>query len=963
MQPPWGKRLLAGITLLVVVVLGIHTAYRAGPYDFGGKRWGSAVHHSDFTVYQLAGQAVLKGTDIYEVRNQRGWAYVYPPPFAILMVPFALMSVLAGAVIWYLISLALAAWAVQMCVGMVREEYGLGRNTLAVAVVPTFLLGVWIWVGLARGQASVAMLWLVVAAVFWQRKGHQITGAACLAGATLLKAFPLLLLAYFIWRRRWRFVAATMGALVVGAVLLPAAVFGWQKNLSYLREWEQTVAKPAMVTETTRANYYLYEQLLSWEKPRNQSLPPVLYRLLHWLGVISGETNTWFLVAWIGLIMAAAIWLAGRRERPDRELLVISAVIVWMLLVSPMAEDHYFVILLLPLTVAVAVVIRAADETMRRITVIGLTVFAALNVACVIYRPFELYGAITCASVILFALILLLMRRGRPGLMEPAGGNSLVREAAIPPSAAPVSPSVSLVLPMFNESESVDWTLAQTLDSLGRNFSDFEIVVADDASTDSSAEQVERWAAKDPRIRLVRLARNQRFGGALRAGMAAAQKEFLFYTDFDLPIALDCLPALIREFAEGDVLTGLAATQMKYASRASKLISRGYNFLVRAGFGLSLQDINFGFKAMRKSVWDQLALRSRSPFADAELFIEARRLGYRIKEVELPFSLRQIGVSRIRRLDVILWTLFDMAWLRVALLRRRAKPRRTETKRLLVINADDFGLDPGINAAVAQAHRQGILTSASLIITAPHAAEAIEFARSHPRLGTGLHLCLVDGRPAAPPEQMNGLLDSRGQLPSGPLGLSAKLSFGRRSIKQAIENEVVAQIEQFLATGLRPTHLDTHMHVHLDPRVLKIIVKVAREYNINFVRSPVESLGCSLRSQRRGWARTLLRWMVFATLGRGSSRRLRRLGVRTTDRAVGVLNPGQLTEDFLAAYLRRLPGGLTEMLFHPAMETSAALKERQPHYRHLGELQALCSPQLRQLIEAADINLTNFREI
>ena len=97
-ESPWDRRLLIGFTLVVVVVLGVHTAYRAGPYDFGGKRWGSSLHHSDFTVYQLAGRAVVEGTDIYEVRNERGWAYVYPPPFAILMVPFAFMSVLAGAI-------------------------------------------------------------------------------------------------------------------------------------------------------------------------------------------------------------------------------------------------------------------------------------------------------------------------------------------------------------------------------------------------------------------------------------------------------------------------------------------------------------------------------------------------------------------------------------------------------------------------------------------------------------------------------------------------------------------------------------------------------------------------------------------------------------------------------------------------------------------------------------------------
>jgi glycosyltransferase involved in cell wall biosynthesis len=204
------------------------------------------------------------------------------------------------------------------------------------------------------------------------------------------------------------------------------------------------------------------------------------------------------------------------------------------------------------------------------------------------------------------------------------------------------------------------------------SFKDFEIVVEDDASTDDSSEQVQRWASKDPRIRLVRLARNQRFGGALRAGLAAARNEFLFYTDFDLQVGLHCLPQMLNEFAEADILTGYSANEVKHANWRSEIISRGYNSLVRSLFGLRLRDINFGFKALRKSVRDQLTLRSCSPLVDAELFVQAKRLGYSIKEVAVPFSLRKVGTSRIRRPDVIFWTLLDMARFRLT---PQPKPR------------------------------------------------------------------------------------------------------------------------------------------------------------------------------------------------------------------------------------------------------------------------------------------------
>ena len=272
-------------------------------------------------------------------------------------------------------------------------------------------------------------------------------------------------------------------------------------------------------------------------------------------------------------------------------------------------------------------------------------------------------------------------------MIEAGSDNGMAATATAPPVTAgrSVGPSdstlsrpklrapISLVLPMFNEAPCVDQTLATALRALEDNFTDFEIVVADDASTDESPALVEKWVARDDRIRLVRLPRNERFGGALRAGLAAARQEYLIYTDFDLQIGLSCLPLLLAEFADADVLTGYSADHDKHANWRAMIISQTYNFLVRTLFNVKLRDINFGLKALRKPVWDQLRLRSRSPFVDAELFVQVSRLGYRIKEVAVPFSLRATGASHIRRFDVIARTLADMAWCWVA------PPRLTKT--------------------------------------------------------------------------------------------------------------------------------------------------------------------------------------------------------------------------------------------------------------------------------------------
>ena len=256
----------------------------------------------------------------------------------------------------------------------------------------------------------------------------------------------------------------------------------------------------------------------------------------------------------------------------------------------------------------------------------------------------------------------------------------------------------------------------------------------------------------------------------------------------------------------------------------------------------------------------------------------------------------------------------------------------------LVINADDFGLDSAVNSAVIRAHTTGILTSTSLLVTGPAADEAIALARQYPRLGVGIHLCLVQGRSALTGSAFqNSVLKITGNF----------------------EAELRAQIEKFLATGLRPTHLDSHMHTHMHPRVLPVVIRLAQEYRVRWVRAPHEPL----RYSAGELPVRLARWPVFTVLGRRASRQLRAAGIQTPDRGVGVLHPGQLTEGFLVNYLQHMPTGVTEIFFHPATESNNTLHVCQPNYQHAGELQALCSPTARKLIEESGIKLVNFSDL
>jgi hypothetical protein len=421
---------VAGVLVTALVIgLGISTVYRAGPYPVGagnsglqkvsrwekrlgfsldrsGRRiWGSKVHRCDFTVDTAAGRAVLGGTDIYQAHNIRDWYYIYPPLFAILMVPFALIPVFCASLTWYLLSVALIAWTVKMCVGIVRGDGQFQGDALVLYTVPPLLVLFPLMSALARGQTSPVLLWLITAGLIYARRGQDVRGAICFAGGILLKVFPVVLLAYFIWRRRWRFVGVTLLAVAIGAFVIPAAVFGWQRNINYLKEWVSVIGKPALEAESEKTDNPLYGQLLNSQLPRNQSLSAVLTRL-------TNNANARWVGIGIGVVMAAVIVLVGMRTPPDRELHVLSAVVAWMLLIPPVSWSHYFMLLLLPLMALVVAAFTEESLRARRAVVTALIAFVILGLGLAGSRAAQFYGPLCWGALGLWvALVVAMVRR------------------------------------------------------------------------------------------------------------------------------------------------------------------------------------------------------------------------------------------------------------------------------------------------------------------------------------------------------------------------------------------------------------------------------------------------------------------------------------------------------------------------------------------------------------------------
>jgi hopanoid biosynthesis associated protein HpnK len=152
--------------------------------------------------------------------------------------------------------------------------------------------------------------------------------------------------------------------------------------------------------------------------------------------------------------------------------------------------------------------------------------------------------------------------------------------------------------------------------------------------------------------------------------------------------------------------------------------------------------------------------------------------------------------------------------------------RAASVRKRLIVSGDDFGLSPGTNFGIIKAHRDGILTNASLMVNGSAFAEAVELARATPSLCVGLHLVLVQGRAASDPQDIPDLIEGAGTFRNNPVTAGFHYFFAPR-LRPQIEREIGAQLEKYLSTGLPLSHVDGHLNIHMHPSVLAILLKLA----------------------------------------------------------------------------------------------------------------------------------------
>jgi chitin disaccharide deacetylase len=284
----------------------------------------------------------------------------------------------------------------------------------------------------------------------------------------------------------------------------------------------------------------------------------------------------------------------------------------------------------------------------------------------------------------------------------------------------------------------------------------------------------------------------------------------------------------------------------------------------------------------------------------------------------------------------------------------------------LIVNADDFGYTPGVNAGIIRAFREGILTSTTIMANGPAFDDAVARTRQCPEIDVGCHLVLVGGKSVAPPEEIPSLAKRNGDLPATLFELVCRLWSGL--VQEAeIEHEFRAQIERVIAAGITPSHLDTHKHTHAHPSVMNALFRVASDFKILRVRMPFENASARSAPAPSSGNSSITQRILASAVGMSAPafrRGLKEYNLRAPQHFFGAVLTGHLKSAALKHLIETLPEGTSEIMCHPGVcdaeleQSSTRLKKQREV-----ELDALTDPAILQVIEEQKVNLVPYREL
>jgi hopanoid biosynthesis associated protein HpnK len=286
--------------------------------------------------------------------------------------------------------------------------------------------------------------------------------------------------------------------------------------------------------------------------------------------------------------------------------------------------------------------------------------------------------------------------------------------------------------------------------------------------------------------------------------------------------------------------------------------------------------------------------------------------------------------------------------------------------RRLIVNADDFGFTPGVNRGIAEAHTQGIVTSATLMANGRAFADAVALAKALPTLSVGCHVVLIDGQPLSDSKQISSLTSSAGQFGNRLKSFAARALTGRLNARE-IEAEAAAQIRKLQSAGIPVSHVDTHKHTHLFPSVLRPVLRAARACGVGAIRNPFGPRkplrSADLMKRPSLWTR-YAEVRLFRALAGKFREAANKEGFVTTDGTFGIVVTGALDEQLFRAIAAIIPEGSWEFVCHPGYNDDdlRAANTRLRESRET-ELQLLTMPEVRELLSRQGIELISYRDL
>jgi hopanoid biosynthesis associated protein HpnK len=290
-------------------------------------------------------------------------------------------------------------------------------------------------------------------------------------------------------------------------------------------------------------------------------------------------------------------------------------------------------------------------------------------------------------------------------------------------------------------------------------------------------------------------------------------------------------------------------------------------------------------------------------------------------------------------------------------------PSRTKGEnRYLVIVADDLGRSSFVNRAVARAYDRGFLTAASLMANGDAFEEAVTLIRMRPGLSVGLHITLCDGRAVLSPSEIPGLVDANGRFETSPFCAGLRYWRLRESLMREMEAEIEAQFERLLETGILPTHVDGHHHLHMHPSIFELVCKAAAKRRVAWIRVPREPLAKVVRAGLPSLISSLAEWITFSILAVRNTKIAHAYGLKTASPVVGLSGTDRrrraggrlkMDEKWLHALLPLLKGVTNEIYAHPDLATEAGRRETE----------ALASLNTREDAAALGMVCTGYSEL